>query len=82
MSLKEALQDFKKGVVAQLPAEDVTLMDQATADLIRSGITAQAKKVGEAAPDFTLPNISGEPVRLAHLLTQGPVVVTFYRGTW
>jgi hypothetical protein len=82
MSLKEALQDFKKGVVAQLPAEDVALMDQATEDLIRSGIIAKAKKVGEVAPDFTLPNTSGEMVKLSRLLGRGPVVVTFYRGTW
>jgi hypothetical protein len=82
MSLREALQDYKKGVVARLPAEDVALMDKATEDLIRSGIAARAKKVGEAAPDFTLPNTSGEMVKLAALLARGPVVVTFYRGTW
>jgi len=34
------------------------------------------------APDFTLPNPTGEPVRLYDLLEKGPVVLTFYRGTW
>jgi hypothetical protein len=82
MSLKEALQEYKKGVVARLPAEDVALMEEATEALIRSGIAAKAKKVGETAPDFTLPNTSGELVRLSELLARGPVVVTFYRGTW
>jgi AhpC/TSA family len=82
MSLKEALQEFKKGVVAQLPAGDVALMDEATEALIRSGIAAKARKLGEPAPDFTLPNTSGELVILSDLLAHGPVVVTFYRGTW
>jgi hypothetical protein len=82
MSLKEALQEFKNGVAAQLPAEDVALMDKATEDLIRSGIAARARQVGEPAPDFTLPNTSGETVKLSGLLARGPVVVTFYRGTW
>jgi hypothetical protein len=82
MSLQEALQEFKNGVVARLPAEDVALMDKATEDLIRSGIAVRAKKVGEKAPDFTLPNTSGEMVKLFALLARGSVVVTFYRGTW
>jgi hypothetical protein len=82
MSLQEALREFKAGVVAKLPAEDVALMDEATEELIRSGIAAKAKRVGEMAPDFTLPNTSGELVKLSDLLAQGPVVVTFYRGTW
>jgi hypothetical protein len=82
MSLKEALQEFKKGVLAKLPAEDVALMDEATEALIRSGIAEKAKKAGELAPDFSLPNTSGELVKLSDLLAQGPVVVTFYRGTW
>ena len=82
MSLQEALQEFKEGVLAKLPAEDVALMDEATEALIRSGIAAKARKVGEPAPDFTLPNTSGELVKLSDLLAHGPVVVTFYRGTW
>jgi hypothetical protein len=82
MSLQEAIREFKAGVVAKLPAEYLALMDEATEELIRSGIAEKAKKVGEMAPDFTLPNTSGELVKLSDLLARGPVVVTFYRGTW
>lgn len=35
-------------------------------------------KVGTKAPDFTLPDQDGNPVRLYDLLEQGPVVVYFY----
>ena len=82
MSLQKALQEFKEGVLAQLDPQDVAKMDQATEALIRSGIAAGAQKAGDQAPDFTLPNPNGEMVSLSHLLAQGPVVVTFYRGTW
>lgn len=33
---------------------------------------------GDQAPDFTLPDQSGKPVRLADCLGKGPVVVYFY----
>ena len=39
-------------------------------------------KVGETAPDFTLPDAYGQPVTLSALLAHGPVVLTFYRGDW
>jgi len=82
MSLQEALQEFKEGVEAQLDPEDLAQMEEATEELIRSGLAQGAKKKGELAPDFTLPNPNGEQVSLSRLLAQGPVVVTFYRGAW
>ncbi|WP_430425237.1 peroxiredoxin-like family protein [Maribacter litoralis] len=41
-----------------------------------------AIKIGEKAPDFILPNPLGKEVQLYDLLSKGPVVVTFYRGSW
>ncbi|MGJ8655933.1 MAG: peroxiredoxin-like family protein [Akkermansiaceae bacterium] len=41
-----------------------------------------AIEVGEVAHDFELPNAVGELVSLSGLLAKGPVVVTFYRGSW
>jgi hypothetical protein len=82
MSLQEALQKFKEGVLSQVSAADAAVMAQATEELVRSGIREKALKRGEAAPDFILPNTSGEMVKLSDLLAKGPVVVTFYRGAW
>jgi peroxiredoxin len=39
-------------------------------------------KVGVKAPDFSLPNAFGKPVRLSEQWRQGPVVLVFYRGAW
>jgi len=41
-----------------------------------------AIKIGEKAPNFELPNPLGEPIELFELLSKGPVVITFYRGSW
>ena len=47
-----------------------------------SGAAEKAPKEGAQAPDFTLPDAFGNAVTLSHLLEQGSVVITFYRGEW
>ncbi len=37
-----------------------------------------ALKVGDRAPDFTLPDTEGRPVTLSKLLETGPVILAFY----
>ncbi len=37
-----------------------------------------ALKVGDRAPDFTLPDTDGRPVALSQLLSAGPVILAFY----
>lgn len=41
-------------------------------------MTTNKIEVGDSAPDFTLPNAAGEPVRLYNLLEAQPVVLYFY----
>ncbi|QXP54135.1 peroxiredoxin-like family protein [Cellulophaga sp. HaHa_2_1] len=41
-----------------------------------------ALKIGAKAPNFELPNPEGKTISLTTLLDKGPVVVTFYRGSW
>jgi peroxiredoxin Q/BCP len=35
-------------------------------------------KVGDKAPDFTLPGTDGKPVTLSKLLEKGPVLLAFF----
>lgn len=52
----------------------------ATARKFEEGGAAIA--IGQRAPDFELPDARGEAVTLSGLLPKGPVVVSFYRGSW
>lgn len=60
---------------------DRQIMQRAAEALARS-LPEPGLKVGERAPDFTLGNAFGKPVRLADRLQEGPVVLVFYRGAW
>ena len=82
MSLKEKLDAKKQEVASMAPKEVLEAMENATEDLKRSGIAEQAKNEGDQAPDFTLNNSRGEPVHFANRLSDGPVVLGFYRGRW
>ena len=44
--------------------------------------TPLAFRVGEAAPDFSLPDAGGRTVSLAEYRGKKPVIVIFYRGYW
>jgi peroxiredoxin len=65
-----------------VPVEQTAIMDRAIEDLIASGIRKSYLKIGDLVPNFTLPNTQGEPVHLQTLLEVGPVVISFYRGSW
>jgi peroxiredoxin len=65
-----------------IPKPALAIMDAETARLAASNLAAGALKVGDTAPDFILPDVHGEPVRLYSLLREGHVVVVFYRGGW
>lgn len=49
---------------------------------LRSSGSVPGVEVGASAPDFVLPDASGNDVALHELLASGPVVVSFYRGSW
>ncbi|WP_179349797.1 peroxiredoxin-like family protein [Winogradskyella pacifica] len=67
---RKAKPDFMKGVDEAI--------DKAKA--FEQG--SNALKIGEKAVDFKLPNPQGELISLSNLLEKGPVIITFYRGSW
>ena len=54
----------------------------ALAELRRTSFLHEATHVGEPFPDFLLPNAEGRLVSRDDLLERGPLVATFFRGTW
>lgn len=82
MRLQDKLDEHKKNFLEKAPSEAVAIMQKATKDLMNSGILDKVLKVGESAPDFSLPDEKGNLVELKGLLAKGPVVISFYRGVW
>jgi len=50
--------------------------------LRESGALDKVLKKGDHAPEFNLKNQNGEIISSSELLKQGPLVVSFYRGSW
>jgi hypothetical protein len=82
MSLEEKLAAIREMAKTRQPPEVRAVMQKATDDLRASGVMERVARVGAPAPDFTLPNVAGQPVSLVALRARGPVVLSFYRGRW
>src|SRR5947207_4808325 len=78
----EQRDEFNARLAEQAPAEVLEGFGRIIADQAAVYYAARAPKVGERAPDFTLPDQLGRQVSLADELEQGPVVLVFYRGEW
>jgi hypothetical protein len=80
-SLREQLLALKEKVAQRTTGE----FQRITADGVKKLIESQAIKglaVGTKASDFSLPDAKGNKVCLSEVLQQGPVVLSFYRGSW
>jgi len=80
--LQQQIDEFIAEGASWLPAGLLQDLLSPIRQLINSGAAEQALKEGTQAPDFTLLDARGTAVTLSQLLTQGPVVMTFYRGAW
>jgi thioredoxin-dependent peroxiredoxin len=49
-----------------------------TISVLAMRLGSAAGKVGDKAPEFTLPDTGGSPVALSKLLEGGPVILAFY----
>jgi hypothetical protein len=82
MSLADTLASIREASAKRIPPERAAIMHRATEELRASGIMERVIKVGDPLPAFALPNSYGQEVRSADLLAKGPLVVTFFRGSW
>ena len=82
MTLQANLKAITEGVRQQAPAEVFAAIEAANAKLEMSGIARRALKAGDRIPDFDLPDTTGKVVRSTDLLAAGPLVISFYRGSW
>jgi peroxiredoxin len=73
---------MRVGLLSQIGEEVLSVYDR-DAEALGAGDTfAGALHVGDRAPGFRLPEARGGEVALDDLLSDGPVVLVFYRGAW
>jgi peroxiredoxin len=81
-SLAERIAKTVESFIAALPEDEALIVGGSFEKLQASTVAKQAVTTGNHAPDFTLPSVTDEPVTLYDILSNGPVVLSFYRGGW
>lgn len=81
-TLSEQTRQTLDAFIANLPEEQQQIVGKAFEVLMASDTAANAVKSGDQAPDFTLPSVRGGELTLGEALGNGPVVLSFYRGSW
>jgi len=65
-----------------LPPEQAVLIEQGAGEISALAIVENALKIGDQVPDFALSTHGGDSKTLGDYLNAGPLVLTFYRGSW
>jgi cytochrome oxidase Cu insertion factor (SCO1/SenC/PrrC family) len=82
MSLEDKLAATRAASAGRIPPDRQAIMHRATEDLRKSGILDRIVPVGRPAPAFELANHDGRRISSADLLAGGPLVLSFFRGSW
>ena len=82
MSLEQKLAAARAASGGRIPPDRQVIMHRATEDLRKSGILDRIVPVGTKMPDFELANHDGRRVSSGDLLAGGPMVLSFFRGSW
>lgn len=81
-TLADRIGETVENFMSALPEDEALTVAGSFEKLYASQVAENAIAVGDIAPDFTLPNVTGDPVTLYQILRHGPVVLNFYRGGW
>jgi peroxiredoxin len=81
-SLTEQLSDKANAFKEKADPEKVKSYEAAIEKVAASGIIEKSKKEGDKAPNFTLPNATGQKVTLTDKTKNGYTIITWYRGGW
>ena len=82
MTLNATLRQMNAASLAETPPEAAAIMADTKAQLKASGIIKMALGPGQTAPDFELKDWQDNLFNSREILARGPLVVTFYRGSW
>ena len=80
--LREIFAERRELIARYVPPETQAVHARVVAELREQGIAKLASAVGAKAPGFELKSHNGTLVSSAELLSQGPLVLCFFRGRW
>jgi len=81
--LQDQLDRITQNTRKLVQAERLAVSEQATAELLNTGIEERILPAGAIAPSFSLQDTrTGKPICSDDLLALGPLVIKFFRGRW
>jgi peroxiredoxin len=80
--LEDRLAALTRAIEEEWDPELLGAIDCAIIELGGSGQAELAAHAGSAAPSFRLPDRQGAMYSLGELIRSGPLVLSFYRGSW
>jgi peroxiredoxin len=81
-SLHEIFAERKQLIARYVPPETQAVHRRVIEDLKKTRLGQNALAVGAKAPAFELRDQAGKTISSAGLLSQGPLVINFFRGRW
>lgn len=82
MTLEKQLSAKRIESEANRDQSQVEIMLAATQKLVARKIVDHALSIGDKIPLFNLPNALNSQIEIGELLKNGPIILTFYRGSW
>lgn len=81
-SLRVALDEVAREIEERFDPDTLATFDRMIRWLKIGAVGQRALGVGDAMPDFLIPDHTGRLVSAGALLEQGPLVLSFFRGGW
>jgi peroxiredoxin len=82
MSLQEMLRATESEHRSKRDPAIQAIYDRSVRELADSRINQTSLKVGDTIPLFSLPNAHERETAISDILSNGPAIISFYRGGW
>ena len=82
MSLTSQIDGLKQQMGREIPKEILVTLTKALEKVSQTGIMDQTCQAGDKAPSFELLDVTGSIIASDEILSQGHMVLSFYRGVW
>lgn len=80
--LQDRLDEIRRQVIGMLDPAEFAELETIIERLRMLQLVEHGLAAGDVLPDFVLPDGDGRNVSSAELLARGPLVVSFFRGSW